>query len=297
MTFQDGGSFDSDRVKKRSGGKAAVGGGIGVIALALLSQFVDLGPLTPLVESLLSGGSSTSQSTETDLTGCDTAADANTNDECRYGWTLESLDNYWAQELPAQTGVKYTVPPAVSFERNVSTACGNATSATGPFYCPADQTVYIDTDFYDSLRQDFNTSGGPLAQMYITAHEVGHHIENITGVLGSAARQDSGANSDSVKVELMADCLAGMWAGSAATQNNPETGKPDLEPITKAQLKDALDAAAAVGDDRIQEMSGQQVNPHGFTHGSAAQRQKWFTLGYTEGSYDKCNTFEASSLD
>lgn len=296
MTFQDGGNFESGRVTKRSGGKVAAGGGIGVIALALLSQFIDLGPLTPLVQSMLSGGSSQSSGTEEGLQGCDTAADANSNVECRYDWTIQSLDSFWSEALPEQTGVKYVLPKAVSFSQGVSTGCGNATSATGPFYCPTDQTVYIDVDFYKTLRSQFNTSGGALAQMYITAHEVGHHVENLTGILGAAQRQDSGANSDSVKVELMADCLAGMWAGHASTTKNPETGQPDLEPISDEQLKDALDAAAAVGDDRIQEMSGQEVNPHGFTHGSAEQRQKWFLTGYNGGDFNACNTFEAKSL-
>ncbi|WP_334169177.1 neutral zinc metallopeptidase, partial [Timonella senegalensis] len=190
MTFQDGGSFDSNRVKKRSGGKIAAGGGIGVIAIALLSQFIDLGPLTPLIQQLLGGGSSTPST------------------ECRYGWTLESLDTYWATALPQQTGIKYTAPGAVSFENQVSTACGSATSASGPFYCPGDQTVYIDVAFYDVLRSQFGTSAGPLAQQYIIAHEVGHHIENLTGLLAKAQRQGTGPESDSVRTELMADCLA-----------------------------------------------------------------------------------------
>lgn len=297
MTFQDGGNFESGRVKKRSGGKTAGGIGLGVIALALLSQFVGV-DLTQFA-SLLDGSSSSSgePAQDTALEGCDTAQSANEDVTCRYDWTMQSLDAYWERELPKQTGTKYVMPDAITFTGSVSTACGGATSATGPFYCPADQTVYIDTDFYTTLRDDFDTSGGPLAQMYITAHEVGHHIETITGVMSNADRGGSGADSDTVRIELMADCLAGMWVGEAATVKNPETGMTDLEPITAAQLKDAMDAAAAVGDDRIQEMSGQQVNPHSFTHGSSEQRQKWFTLGYENNSFDQCNTFEAKSLD
>lgn len=298
MTFQDGGDFESGRVKRRSGGAKAAGGiGIGVIALALLSQLlgVDLTQFSSMLGGTSTSGSSSAQ--ESALENCDTAQAANDDVLCRYDWTMQSIDKFWERELPKQTGVKYVPPQAITFTGSVATGCGNATSATGPFYCPADQTVYIDVDFYETLRKQFNTSGGPLAQMYITAHEVGHHIETITGVMANAQRQDSGANSDSVKIELMADCLAGMWAASAATVKDPETGLTDLEPFTQAQLRDALDAAAAVGDDRIQEMSGQQVNPHGFTHGSAEQRQKWFALGYEQGSFDQCNTFEAASLD
>lgn len=295
MTFQEGGNFDSSRVQRRSGGKAAIGGGVGVIALVLLSQLfgVDLTQFASLLDTTSTG----TQSQSSDLTGCDTADRANADDECRYGWTMESLDAYWADTLDTQTGVAYTMPSAVSFSGSVSTGCGSATSAVGPFYCPADETVYIDVSFYEVLRTDFGTTGGPLAQMYITAHEVGHHIEHITGVLGDADRGGSGADSDSVRVELMADCLAGMWAGAAATTPDPDTGRPFLEPITDAQLRDALDAAAAVGDDRIQEASGGSVDPHQFTHGSATQRQRWFTRGYERGSFDACNTFEVADLD
>lgn len=292
MTFQEGGRFDPSRVKRRTGGKVAIGGGIGAIALVLLSQLfgVDLSQLAPMLDD---GSSPSAQ--ETDLTGCDTADRANADDECRYGWTIESLDAYWQTELPRQTGVEYTLPGAVSFSGSVSTACGNATSAMGPFYCPGDETVYMDVGFYEVLRTRFDASGGPLAQMYITAHEVGHHIEHITGILGQAGR-DAGAASDSVRVELMADCLAGMWAGSAATTPDPDTGRPFLEPIIDAQLRDALDAAAAVGDDRIQEAQVGTVDPHSFTHGTAEQRQLWFTIGYEQGSFDACNTFEATDL-
>lgn len=299
MTFQGGGNFDSNRVQRRGpgrGGKTAIGGGLGLIALFLISQAlgVDLTPLAGMMGGDTGMQSGTYQ--ESDLEGCDTADLANTNDECRYGWTLQSLDTYWATALPQQTGVQYTVPPAVSFTDSVSTACGGATSATGPFYCPADETVYVDVSFYQVLREDFGASGGSLAQMYIVAHEVGHHLENITGILGAAERGGSGANSDSVKVELMADCLAGMWAGNAATTINPATGQPDLKPITNAQLADALDAAAAVGDDRIQEAATGQVNPHSFTHGTAQQRQNWFATGYNGATFNQCNTFEAKSL-
>ena len=299
MTFQGGGNFDSNRVQRRGpgrGGKTAIGGGLGLIALFLISQAlgVDLTPLAGMMGGDTGMQSGTYQ--ESDLEGCDTADLANTNDECRYGWTLQSLDTYWATALPQQTGVQYTVPPAVSFTDSVSTACGGATSATGPFYCPADETVYVDVSFYQVLREDFGASGGSLAQMYIVAHEVGHHLENITGILGAAERGGSAATSDSVKGELMADCLAGRWAGNAATTINPATGQPDLKPITDAQLADALDAAAAVGDDRIQEAATGQVNPHSFTHGTAQQRQNWFATGYNGATFNQCNTFEAKSL-
>lgn len=295
MTFQDGGNFDSSRVKRRSSGKAVAGGGIGlgVVAVVLLSQLFNV-DLTQFA-SLLGSGTGNGTYEDSDLTGCDTADLANTDDECRYGWTIASLDAYWDTQLPEQTGVEYTQPGAVSFSDAVSTGCGSATSATGPFYCPADETVYIDVSFYEVLRSGLGASGGSLAQMYIVAHEVGHHIEHITGVLGDADN-DKGAESDSVRVELMADCLAGMWAGNAATTVNPETRRPYLSPITSDQLTDALDAAAAVGDDRIQEAHSGSADPHTFTHGTSQQRQQWFMTGYEQGSFDACNTFTADQL-
>jgi predicted metalloprotease len=130
--------------------------------------------------------------------------------------------------------------------------------------------------------------------MYVTAHEYGHHIQNITGVMNQADRSASGASSDSVKVELQADCYAGMWAGAAATTVDPDTGTTFLEPITSEQLADALSAAEAVGDDHIQEASGGQVDPHTWTHGSSEQRQEWFVIGYQQGSLEACDTFASS---
>jgi uncharacterized protein len=292
MTFQGDGSFDGSRVRKRTGGKGgiAVGGGLGAIALFFLSQALGV-DLTGLL-----GQGSTSGETETALTSCETADRANEDSECRYGWTVESLDVYWAETLEAQTGVAYTEPGAVSFTGATQSGCGSASSATGPFYCPADETVYVDVDFFAVLRDRFGSTGGPLAEEYVVAHEVGHHVQQITGVMSAADRSGTGPDSDSVRVELMADCLAGMWAGNASRTMDPETGEPFLEPITEAQLADALSAAEAVGDDRIQEASSGQVDPEAWTHGSAEQRQRWFMTGYDGGTFEQCNALEAAAL-
>ncbi|PFG33383.1 KPN_02809 family neutral zinc metallopeptidase [Sanguibacter antarcticus] len=292
MTFRDGGDFDSGRVRKRAGGKGgvAVGGGVAAIAVFLLSQALGVD-----LSGLLGGGTSTESQTETDL-DCATVEDVNTDPECRYQATVDALDAYWSTALPAETGVDYTLPGAVAFTGSVGTACGDATSATGPFYCPPDTTVYVDVDFFAVLRDQFGSSAGALAQEYVVAHEVGHHIEQITGVMSSADRSGTGPESDSVRIELMADCLAGMWVGNAATVPDPDTGQPFLEPITDAQLTDALSAAEAVGDDRIQEASSGQVNPEAWTHGSAEQRQRWFMTGYEGGTFAECNAVEATTL-
>ncbi|WP_319637761.1 KPN_02809 family neutral zinc metallopeptidase [Pengzhenrongella sicca] len=224
-----------------------------------------------------------------------TAEQANTDRECRLSATAQSLDAYWTAALPA-VGTQYAQPGVVSFEDATATACGDATSGTGPFYCPPDQTVYLDLGFYDDLQTRFGASGGRLVEEYVLAHEFGHHIQQLTGVMDGADRTGTGPASDSVRIELMADCLAGMWTGHAATTVDPDTGVTFLQPITAAELADALSAASAVGDDRIQESSTGSVNPEAWTHGSSEQRQRWFTAGYEGATFAACNALEAAAL-
>lgn len=201
----------------------------------------------------------------------------------------------WQAQLPT-TGVQYVPPDLVIFEGQTSTGCGAATAAVGPFYCPADQTVYLDSGFFDLLRDRFGASGGPLAQEYVVAHEFGHHIENQLGVIGRGQQDPRGPESGAVRVELMADCLAGVWAYHATSTPDPDTGQPLLEPLSDADVADALSAASAVGDDRIQESTQGQVNPEVWTHGSSEQRQRWFLAGYRDGAVDDCDTFAAPGL-
>ena len=170
------------------------------------------------------------------------------------------------------------------FTEAVNTECGSATSAVGPFYCPLDQTIYIDLGFYEQLESQFGAQGGPFAEMYVIAHEYGHHIQNLLGLLD--AGRDAGAEGGAVRTELQADCFAGVWGGNAV-----DTGY--LEPITQEQINQALDAAESIGDDRIQETTQGQVNPETWTHGSSEQRKEWFTIGFEQGSADACDTFDA----
>src|SRR5918993_3920730 len=215
---------------------------------------------------------------------CQTGADADQNEDCRIVAVVNSVQEYWTGAVEG-----YDTSPTVFFTGQVSTACGGATSAVGPFYCPADQQIYIDLSFYDDLRSRFGASGGPFAEAYVIAHEYGHHIENLMGVLERSRDGSTGPQSSAVRVELMADCLAGMWAEDAERTDV-------IEDLTEQDIRDGLDAAAAVGDDRIQESVQGRVDPESWTHGSAEQRQKWFRIGYEQGSLDACDTFAVSQV-
>ncbi|MDN4484379.1 KPN_02809 family neutral zinc metallopeptidase [Demequina lignilytica] len=293
MTFNEGSRLDPGRVGSRgrsAKGGLAIGGGIGGLAIVLLYMFLGGNPSD--LGALMGGTGSApvDDTAQQDLADrCQTGADANDYTDCRMVGTVNSLDAYWAEALPA-AGVDFAYPGIVLFDQATQSDCGTASSATGPFYCPPDQTIYLDVSFFDVLATDFGASGGPLAEMYVMAHEYGHHIENLVGVFDVADRTGTGEDSDSVKVELMADCLAGVWAGHAATVPDA-SGTPYLAPLTQQDLDDALSAAAAVGDDRIQEASGGEADPHTFTHGSAEQRADAFAAGYRNGTLAACDAF------
>ena len=288
MTFNPNADIGGGKASKRGRNTGiAVGGGLGVIALFVLSQFLGV-DLTGLV------GGGAAPETESSLEQCQTGADANENVECRMVGASASLEAYWQQEWPA-IGLNYVGPQDfVLFSGGTTTGCGSASSATGPFYCPPDQTIYIDVTFYDELRSRFGSSGGPLAEMYVVAHEWGHHVQNLAGILERAQDGQTGPTSNAVRVELQADCFAGAWAANASEVPD-ESGVPFLQPLTDAQIADALSAASAVGDDRIQEATQGQVSPHTFTHGTSEQRQRWFMTGFNEGA-GACDTFSVSQL-
>ncbi len=207
----------------------------------------------------------------------------NDTDE-QIGYIVESVELYWEEEFRA-SGKDYPETKLVLFEGSTQSACGPASAATGPFYCPADQKVYLDVGFFDELESRFGASGGDFAMAYVIAHEYGHHIQTVLGIsqkVQELAQQDQNrANDLSVRQELQADCLAGAWARSAAS---------DLQP---GDIEEAISAAQAVGDDRIQESTTGRIDPESWTHGSAEQRVQWFTTGYRSGNTDDCDTFAA----
>jgi predicted metalloprotease len=281
MTFNDDANIKGGRVSRRAKGGIAIGGGGGLVVLAvvLISAFtgVDL-------TGFLGGGGGGGSEPGAPLTQCETGADANERTDCRMQAAATALDDYWVTQMDG-----YVQPQVALFEQSVGTGCGQASSAVGPFYCPPDQTIYLDTSFFSLLEQQLGGSDDPLAQLYIVGHEWGHHIQNITGQMNNLDLQDTGPDSDGVRLELQADCYAGAWIGDLEGQTDDD-GNRYVEPITQQQLAEALQAAEAVGDDHIQESTSGQVQPETWTHGSSAQRQRWFEIGRSGGP-QSCDTF------
>lgn len=295
MQFDDNARLDTSEVEDERGSRIPGGGatiGGGIVGLVVLVVGLVLG-ISPDQLGLSSGGDEpapTSSSLARVEQACRTGHDANTKDDCRIVAVVNSVQDYWTQES-GRRQVAYTKAPTVLFSREVNTACGTATSEVGPFYCPGDETVYLDLGFFDELRTKFGASGGSFAQAYVVAHEYGHHVQDLQGTLDKSHDGLTGADSASVRTELQADCYAGVWAQHATTVKDESTGRPLITSLTDADIQDGLDAAAAVGDDRIQERFQGRVTPDTWTHGSSEQRQQWFGLGYRTGDMARCDTF------
>lgn len=303
MSFNEDVTLDTSQV--RSGGRGggpggiAVGGGIGGIIMLILALIFGINP-----GDLPGGGGAIDQGQvepggQTDpnaFSECRTGADANRSVECRVIGTVNSVQAYWAAELPRH-GKEWRETQTVLYSGSTQSACGTASNQVGPFYCPLDQGVYIDASFFDILERQFGSSGGPLAQEYVVAHEYGHALQDQLGLLGRAQQDPQGPESGAVRIELMADCLGGVWAKHASTVADEDTGQPFLKPLTETDIRDALSAAASVGDDRIQEKTQGRVTPENWTHGSAEARQRWFLQGYKTGDLNRCDTFAVDSVN
>ena len=280
-------------------GGTRAGGGIGGVIIVIL--FVVLTQCTGVDLTGGSGGGTTSQgqaqgqpagidSGDERYANCKSGADANDDPDCARKAVALSLEQFWAKTLPEQGNTAFVPAPINTFAGAVQTGCGQATSQVGPFYCPPDQEIYLDTTFFaDVLEQQLGGQGGDFVEPYVLGHEYGHHIQNLLGTM-SQVKTQQGADSDAVRLELQADCYAGMWTRDASD------GDAILADLDQADIAEALDSAKAVGDDRIQQKSGQGVDPEGWTHGSSEQRMAWFTTGYEQGTLEACDTFSASDL-
>lgn len=280
--------LDTSQIQDRRGmsggrGVAVGGGGLGLVVVIVLVVVNALGGgdansvLQDLAGVTVGGGSSTG-----DLSHCQTGADARDNEDCRIVAYVNSIQDYWGGQIG-----NYREAPTVFFTDQTSSACGQATTDVGPFYCPADGNVYIDLGFFQELTDRFGARGGPLAEAYVLAHEYGHHAQDLLGLFDTGGGGGQGPQSESVRIELQADCYAGVWAANAV-----DTGF--ITNITDQDVADALDAAAAVGDDRIQRETQGQVNRETWTHGSSAERQRWFRTGFSSGRPKACDTFSGS---
>lgn len=272
----------STNVEDRRGRRAGViGGGIGTIVMVIIALLLGVDP-----RALLETGAAVAPAGEGPV--------STSPEEDRLAEfvrvVLGDTEDTW-NAIFAEGGSDYPEPRLVLYTDAVSSACGTAPSSVGPFYCPADQTVYIDLSFYNDLQQRFGAPGD-FAQAYVIAHEVGHHVQTVLGISDQVRAAQRGAsqadaNQLSVMQELQADCFAGVWANHAQRARNI---------LEAGDLEEALNAAAAIGDDRLQRRSGGSISPESFTHGTSEQRARWFRTGFETGSVQRCDTFSAQRL-
>jgi uncharacterized protein len=285
----DPGQVTDVRGRSMGGPLALGGGGLGIGAIIVILLFTLLtggeglgGQLAPLDDQRVGQGDTPGEVS----TACQSGEDANTRQDCRIVAVVNSVQKFW-DGVFQRSNRRYPYADTVFFTGGVQTGCGAASSAVGPFYCPPDQLVYIDLDFFDELESQFGAADTPFTEAYVIAHEYGHHVQNQLGVLEGIRGDRQGPESKAVRSELQADCYAGVWARNAVA-----TGL--VEELTQEDINSGLDAASAIGDDRIQERTQGQVTPETWTHGSSEQRRRWFSRGYENGKPAACDTFSGS---
>ncbi len=304
MRFNPKARIDQSQIETRSGGGLGgggmrlpmPGGGGGRIGLGTVVIVILFVVLTQCMGVDVLGGSEGGGSDSPAANSCQTGADANKSQACAVDLFTNSVQNFWKQEYPQQTdGRPYSTVKTIRFQGSTTSGCGPASADMGPFYCPNDKNVYLDTTFFDDmLRGELGAEGGPFAIGYVIAHEYGHHVEDELGILGQI-RTQRGPKSDAVRVELMADCLAGVWAKNAQETTDAQ-GNAIIADLTQDDIRQAIDAAQAVGDDRIQKRTSGRVDTDSFTHGSAEQRVSWFNRGLKLGTIQDCDTFNTDDL-
>ncbi len=314
MTFNDDAQLDTSRIESGGGGGGfgrggmVIGGGGGILGILGLILYLLFGG-SGATEQGSAPPAETNQSVDgsrfenrpgtTPVTErCrGSAAIGNTDDECLVVGVENSLYDYWTRAFPQATKNKtpWKAPIVAVYQNQKQSACGTASNQVGPFYCPLDKKIYIDASFYQLLTKRFGANGGQLAKMYVVAHEYGHAVEDQLGVLDAAQQDPQGPASGSVRIELMADCFAGMWTKEASTTKD-KNGVTLLKPITQQDIQSALSAASAVGDDTIQKKTQGRVTPENFTHGTSEQRQRWFMNGYNNQNINSCNPLRANPL-
>jgi predicted metalloprotease len=262
--------------RRRSGGGKAGIGGVGLLIVLAIGYFAGI-DVSPLLQQLPSENAAPQPLSAEEEQAAGFASQV-----------LATTETVWADIFSGQVGRSYQAPTLVLFSQITQSPCGNASGATGPFYCPADEKAYLDTDFFATLSRQLG-AGGDFAAAYVIAHEVAHHVQNELGILGQVhqARQSASeaeAHALTVRLELQADCLSGVWARAVDGL---------LEP---GDVEEALNAARKIGDDHLQKRAGRVPQPHTFTHGTSAQRAKWFAQGYQSGDISECDTFSANRL-
>ena len=289
MKYNDRAPLDPSQMgggNRRPSGTVALGGGAGAIVVIVIALLFGVDP-----GQVLQGSGTTDPGTGrlSPFASCTRGSDISSDRNCRFVAYTNSIQDYWSDAAQ-----DYRVIQVNTFEGSTSTACGGATSAVGPFYCPADTSIHLDLGFFDQLTGQLGAQGGDAAEAYVLAHEFGHHIQQLSGTMArvQGGSQTSGPKSPAVRLELQADCYAGVWFSHAT--NDPNS---PITEISRDDLARAVDAAAAVGDDRIQEKVQGQVTPESWTHGSAANRQKWLLQGFESGDPSSCDTFAAGALN